>query len=241
MKNFYFLLAILITKTIAAQTISDLIPANTSYVFSLNFAQLNSKSNQLDYSKFLTPIALQSNRYSYSYDNNRSSNCTLIDIDAFIKNPLGYGVNLNSNFYTYPTTSGARTGTMYLFELADEKLFISNLNLHCEDSGFVMKDENNESKTYYAQRSAIGITGKIAAIYIQDYYYDYSSYSYQPTETSESAEETIAVEPAKSLAVLYSRVGQNDKAKELWEKLHKWAPDDADVKRVFSPTPEPHR
>lgn len=54
-------------------------------------------------------------------------------------------------------------------------------------------------------------------------------------------EETIAVEPAKSLAVLYSRVGQNDKAKELWEKLHKWAPDDADVKRVFSPTPEPHR
>lgn len=54
-------------------------------------------------------------------------------------------------------------------------------------------------------------------------------------------EETIAVEPAKSLAVLYSRVGQNDKAKELWVKLKTWAPEDEDVKRVFSPPPESHR
>jgi tetratricopeptide (TPR) repeat protein len=54
-------------------------------------------------------------------------------------------------------------------------------------------------------------------------------------------EETIAIEPAKSLAVLYSRVGQNDKAKELWMKLRVWAPEDADVKRVFSPPPQANR
>lgn len=54
-------------------------------------------------------------------------------------------------------------------------------------------------------------------------------------------EEILAIEPAKALAVLYSRVGQNDKAKELWLKLRAWAPEDADVKRVFSPPPDPKR
>jgi hypothetical protein len=48
----------------------------------------------------------------------------------------------------------------------------------------------------------------------------------------------LLFEPAKSLAVLYSRVGQNDKAKELWDETSsKWAPDDADVKRVFLADP----
>jgi tetratricopeptide (TPR) repeat protein len=56
--------------------------------------------------------------------------------------------------------------------------------------------------------------------------------------TESGTEETTAVDPAKSLAVLYSRVGQNDKAKELWLKLRAWAPEDADVKRVFTPVPQ---
>ncbi|MBK8575389.1 MAG: O-antigen ligase family protein [Elusimicrobia bacterium] len=51
-------------------------------------------------------------------------------------------------------------------------------------------------------------------------------------------EETVGVDPAKSLAVLYSRVGEFDKAKELWLKLRGWAPEDADVKRVFTPPPD---
>jgi hypothetical protein len=48
-------------------------------------------------------------------------------------------------------------------------------------------------------------------------------------------EEELGVEPAKTLAVLYSRVGQNDKAQVLWMKLRKLAPNDPDVKRMFTP------
>lgn len=55
---------------------------------------------------------------------------------------------------------------------------------------------------------------------------------------SSGREETLGVEPAKALAVLYSRVGEMEKAKELWLKLRRWAPEDADVKRVFAPPPE---
>lgn len=50
-------------------------------------------------------------------------------------------------------------------------------------------------------------------------------------------ESEICVEPAKSLAVLYNRVGQNDKAGALWLKLRHWVPQDADVQRVFSAPP----
>jgi tetratricopeptide (TPR) repeat protein/O-antigen ligase len=50
-------------------------------------------------------------------------------------------------------------------------------------------------------------------------------------------ESEVSVEPAKSLAVLYNRVGQNDKATALWLKLRQWAPQDPDVQRVFSATP----
>ncbi|MBP9127823.1 MAG: O-antigen ligase family protein [Elusimicrobia bacterium] len=50
-------------------------------------------------------------------------------------------------------------------------------------------------------------------------------------------ESEVSVEPAKSLAVLYNRVGQNDKASALWLKLRQWAPQDSDVQRVFSATP----
>ena len=54
-------------------------------------------------------------------------------------------------------------------------------------------------------------------------------------EATNAGQSEIAVEPAKSLAVLYSRVGQLDQSKELWLKLREWAPDDPDVKKVFSP------
>ncbi len=50
-------------------------------------------------------------------------------------------------------------------------------------------------------------------------------------------ESELCVEPAKSLAVLYNRVGQNDKASALWLKLRQWAPQDPDVQRVFSAPP----
>jgi tetratricopeptide (TPR) repeat protein len=54
-------------------------------------------------------------------------------------------------------------------------------------------------------------------------------------------EEDFGVEPAKALAVLYSRVGLNDKAQAHWLKLRKLAPNDPDVKKVFSPVPASSR
>jgi tetratricopeptide (TPR) repeat protein len=59
----------------------------------------------------------------------------------------------------------------------------------------------------------------------------------EEAKLSSGREDQIGMEPAKALAVLYSRVGLNDKAQELWLRIRGWNPEDPDVQRVFSPAP----
>lgn len=59
----------------------------------------------------------------------------------------------------------------------------------------------------------------------------------EEAKLSGNREDQIAMEPAKALAVLYSRVGDNEKSKELWLKIRGWNPEDPDVQRVFSTAP----
>lgn len=46
-------------------------------------------------------------------------------------------------------------------------------------------------------------------------------------------ESELGFEPAKALAVLYSRAGNEPLARSLWNTLREWNPQDADVRRVF--------
>jgi tetratricopeptide (TPR) repeat protein/O-antigen ligase len=52
-------------------------------------------------------------------------------------------------------------------------------------------------------------------------------------------EQSVAAgfEPAKELAILYTRVGRRVQAESLWRQLRAVRPDDPDVKRVFAPSP----
>jgi|GEM_PF-297489 len=51
-------------------------------------------------------------------------------------------------------------------------------------------------------------------------------------------EEEIGVEPAKSLAMLYGRVGLIQKSSELWYQIRAWNPQDPDVQKAFSRPPK---
>ncbi len=175
MKKILIILAFALTKISFSQSLTNLIPADAAYVFSLNFGQLNMKSNQLSYTKFLSPFLTES--YSY-YANN--STCSFPAIADMLKNINDYGISGQSELYMFRTQFSGISGTMYLFNLSDVKLFESKILLGCVDSNILLIKNVYNANVYVAGTKAVCVKGNMGALFIKDFnYFDY--YTPEPT------------------------------------------------------------
>jgi len=179
MKHTLFILCFLCSKITFSQPLTDYIPQNTSYLFSIHFGQLNAKSNQLDYAKYLEPL-IKGRTYSY-YQSGEEASCEIISVKEMIKAPLDYAIDLNTNVYIYTTRVKEITGTIYLFRLDKPENFEAKLNTTCKDSRQIQKRHVGQASIYVTDEMSVAINGNICVIFIKDYSYSYNVY---PVEES---------------------------------------------------------
>lgn len=205
MKYIFLCLAVVITKTSRAQSLTNFIPANTGFVFSMNLGQLNAKSNQLDYTQYLTPFIKQNN-YNF-LDEANTIDCNVISLKKVLQSPADYGLDLKNNLYVYNVWSNDYSGTVYLLPLADAKKFESKLQFNCSSTKLTNTLSLVNGKLFVSDETSVCFNEKSAVIFIKNYKYNYyNDYTIGvakdalPPEEYEEAPQEISVDTTVSEA-----------------------------------------
>ncbi len=150
-----------------ATDLKKCIPHDAAYVMSINFGNLNAKSNGLDYLKYLKSL-INSNSYDY-YNSGNEQVCQLVDLKDLLENPKSYGIDLNSQAYIYQKSSQLYSGKTYLFKLSDEKAFTSKITGNeCSKNSANITRQTENGKIIMSEKYIIGINKDIAYIFVND-------------------------------------------------------------------------
>jgi hypothetical protein len=167
MKQAVYILCLLISGNLFSQNLTDYIPQNTSYLFSINFGQLNSKSNGQEYAKYLEPF-IQERRNYYS-SNEDVAPCNIISIKEVLENPAGF--DTRNSVYIYNTRVIDLSGTIYLFRLEKPETFEARLNLSCTGNNMMQKKHAGQSVIYVSEFMSVAINGNVGIIFNKEYDY----------------------------------------------------------------------
>jgi hypothetical protein len=178
MKNTVSILFLIITGTLSAQNLSDYIPQNTGYIFSVNFAQLNAKSGQQDYTTYLQPLIRQ--RKNYNYDGgDADKSCTLLEVSDLMKTPADFGIDLQTAVMIYTTKTKDLSGTVYLIRLNKPEVFEARLNTSCKGQDAVQKKNSGQAVIYISNDMSVAVNGQVASVFVKDREYSYNSNDYE--------------------------------------------------------------
>ena len=184
MKLIYTLLFLTISLISNAQNAYDYVPASAQIVFSMNLEQLNKKSGDINYLKYLKPL-LKSQTYGYynSFDND--GYCEIININDVMKSTSTYGLNASENVIMYRITINKTSGNVFVFTLKDPEKFESQLMANCENKKSIQKRSSVNGVFYLSDKSSVAINGNIAVVFNKDYNY-YESASNVDTDPFDS-------------------------------------------------------
>lgn len=177
MKTLPALILFLFATTGFAQNAANCIPANSSYVFALNLAQLKAKSAEMDYSKYLE--SLMPGNSSYGYEGFSNALCNYLDPAALMKHPDSFGIDIKSYLYVYKTSVKDVSGTVYLLNLSDADRFESRLNTICNGMDINYQKKSLAGGTFYlGPKTSVAINGKLAIVFVKSYSY-FQDFAYE--------------------------------------------------------------
>ena len=165
MKLIYTLLFLTISLISNAQNAYDYVPASAQIVFSMNLEQLNKKSGDINYLKYLKPI-LKSQSYGYY-----TEGCELININDVLVNTSAYGLNASENVIMYRITVNKTSGNVFIFNLKNPEKFESQLMANCENKTSIQKKSSINGSFYLSDKESVAINGNIAVVFNKDYNY----------------------------------------------------------------------
>jgi hypothetical protein len=137
----------------------------------MNIEQLNKKSGDINYLKYLKPI-LKSQSYGYY-----NEGCELININDVLFNTYTYGLNAAENVIMYRITVNKSSGNVFVFTLKNPEKFESQLMAKCENKKSIQKRSTVNGSFYLSDKESVAINGNIAVVFNKDYNY------YSPTVT----------------------------------------------------------
>jgi hypothetical protein len=180
MKKAVYIFFLLISGNLFSQNLTDYIPQNTSYLFSINFSQLTSKSNGQEYAKFLEPFIRERRNYYSGEDG--STPCNLVSVTDMMKTPSEFGIDVQNSVFIYNTRVKDISGTVYLFRLAKPETFEARLNTSCKGNEQVQKKHAGQAVIYVSEMISVAVNGNVGIIFSKDYSYDYYNYDAPPEE-----------------------------------------------------------
>lgn len=181
MKLLYTLLFLALSLISNAQNAYEYVPASAQIVFSMNLEQLNKKSGDIDYLKYLKPI-LKSQSYGYY-----NEGCELININDVLFNTSTYGLNAAENVIMYRITVNKSSGYVFVFTLKNPEKFESQLMAKCENKKSIQKRSTVNGSFYLSDKESVAINGNIAVVFNKDYnYYESTNSSISQTEAYDS-------------------------------------------------------
>ncbi len=170
MKLIYALIFLALSFVANAQNAYDYVPSSAQIVFSMNIEQLNKKSGDINYLKYLKPI-LKSQSYGYY-----NEGCELININDALFNTNTYGINASNNVIMYRITIDKTSGSVFVFTLKNPEKFEAQLMAKCENKKSIQKRSSINGVFYLSDKESVAINGNIAVVFNKDYNY-YSSAS----------------------------------------------------------------
>jgi hypothetical protein len=165
MKLIYTLLLLTVSHISNAQNAYDYVPASAQIVFSMNLEQLNKKSGDINYLKYLKPI-LKSQSFGYY-----TEGCELININDVLVNTSAYGLNASENVIMYRITVNKTSGNVFIFNLKNPEKFESQLMANCENKTSIQKKSSINGSFYLSDKESVAINGNIAVVFNKDYNY----------------------------------------------------------------------
>ncbi len=178
MKHTLIILCLSLTTGLSAQNMSDYLPKNASYIISINFAELEAKSKDMDYTRFLEPLIKGARSRYYYGSTDETSSCDLISTSDLVRKPKDFGVDMQSAFYVYSTRINDISGTAYLFKLQNVETFRSQLKTTCHKKYEYQQRHIEQATMYSTKELAVAINGSVALVFVKDYNYYDADYSH---------------------------------------------------------------
>jgi hypothetical protein len=181
MKSIVTIIFIALSAIANAQNAYDYVPGSAQMVFSMNVEQLNKKSGDINYLKYLKPI-LKSQSYGYY-----TEGCELININDALFNTNTYGINASNNVIMYRITIDKTSGSVFVFTLNNPEKFEAQLMAKCENKKSIQKRSTVNGSFYLSDKESVAINGNIAVVFNKDYnYYESANSSISQTDAYDS-------------------------------------------------------
>lgn len=181
MKLIYTLIFLAVSAIANAQNAYDYVPASAQIVFSMNLEQLNKKSGDINYLKYLKPL-LKSQGYGYYNSYDSEGYCELININDVLFNTSTYGINASANVIMYRISVNKTSGSVFVFTLKHPEKFESQLMANCENKKSIQKKSTVNGIFYLSDNTSVAINGNIAVVFNKDYNYYESINSVETNE-----------------------------------------------------------
>lgn len=227
-KFIYLICLLSVLQTGFSLDLKKCIPNDATYVMSINFGNLNSKSNGLDYLKYIKSL-INENSYDYYYGDGYEQACQLVSIKDILEKPSEFGIDLNSQAYIYQKNSQLYSGKTYLFKLSNESVFETKMTTNeCSKSKAFITKQTDNGKIIMSEKYVIGINKGVAFIFVNDnnsfeleeegdgemensdyYYYGYRKRYNDNTYKDSIYEAEVAAYRVKTDSLLYIKANQS--------------------------------
>lgn len=172
LKTLIALILLIISKPASGILINLFVPIDASFVIKIDFGRLNSKSNGMDYMKYIKGMIRNYDNYDYyDYDgyDGYDRPCQLVNLKDILEAPADYGINMNSQAFVYKKKSQLYSGMTYLFNLNDVEKFQAKMNeVKCEDMTPFVTKQTDKGKIYMSEKYVVGFTKEYAYIFVND-------------------------------------------------------------------------